>query len=50
MQRAARVHLAPHLADGTWLPGSVPSQVHIWAVEALPEAGTLAIIGVYPKT
>lgn len=31
-----------------WKPGQAPSQVVMWAVEALAKAGTLAIIGVYP--
>jgi threonine dehydrogenase-like Zn-dependent dehydrogenase len=37
--------------DGdNWVPGDGPSQVLLWAVEALAKAGTLAIIGVYPET
>lgn len=32
-----------------WHPGDAPSQTLIWAVDALCKAGTLAIIGVYPK-
>src|SRR5207244_8145309 len=32
-----------------WQPGDAPSQVLNWAVEALAKAGTLSIIGVYPK-
>jgi threonine dehydrogenase-like Zn-dependent dehydrogenase len=36
--------------DGqNWIPGDAPSQVLVWAVEALAKAGTLSIIGVYPK-
>lgn len=35
--RAERVH-----------PGNAPSQVLLWACDALAKAGTLAIIGVYP--
>jgi threonine dehydrogenase-like Zn-dependent dehydrogenase len=36
--------------DGAnWHPGTAPSQVLQWAVEALAKAGTLAIIGVYPQ-
>jgi len=31
-----------------WHPGSAPSQVHLWGINALAKAGTLAIIGVYP--
>ncbi len=33
-----------------WHPGDAPSQVLAWATEALAKAGTLSIIGVYPKT
>jgi len=33
-----------------WKPGRAPSQVVMWAVEALAKAGTLSIIGVYPDT
>jgi threonine dehydrogenase-like Zn-dependent dehydrogenase len=33
-----------------WIPGDGPSQVLIWAVQALAKAGTLSIIGVYPDT
>lgn len=33
-----------------WHPGDAPSQTLFWAVEALCKAGTLSIIGVYPKT
>jgi threonine dehydrogenase-like Zn-dependent dehydrogenase len=32
-----------------WRPGDAPSQVLIWAVDALAKAGTLSIIGVYPQ-
>jgi len=36
--------------DGeNWRPGSGPSQVLRWAVEAIAKAGTLSIIGVYPQ-
>ena len=31
-----------------WQPGSGPSQVQRWSVQALAKAGTLGIIGVYP--
>lgn len=31
-------------------PGDAPTQVLLWAVEALAKAGTLSIIGVYPPT
>jgi threonine dehydrogenase-like Zn-dependent dehydrogenase len=37
-------------AAGRWRPGDAPSQVLIWAVDALAKAGTLSIIGVYPPT
>ncbi len=33
-----------------WRPGDAPSQVLIWAVEALAKAGTLSIMGVYPQS
>jgi threonine dehydrogenase-like Zn-dependent dehydrogenase len=33
-----------------WHPGDAPSQVLLWAVEALAKAGTLSVIGVYPET
>ncbi|HEY9155926.1 MAG TPA: alcohol dehydrogenase catalytic domain-containing protein [Opitutaceae bacterium] len=37
--------------DGkNWVPGNAPSQVLLWAVDALAKAGTLSIIGVYPPT
>jgi threonine dehydrogenase-like Zn-dependent dehydrogenase len=36
--------------DGNWVPGDGPSQVLLWAVDALAKAGTLSIIGVYPET
>lgn len=48
---AREVHdIAPHAhaAHGPWRPGNGPSQVLTWAVEALANAGRLAIIGVYP--
>src|SRR5437762_4293173 len=32
-----------------WGPGNAPSQVLEWALEALPKAGTLSIIGVYDE-
>lgn len=35
---------------GNWEPGSAPSIVPDWAVQALAKAGTLSIIGVYPPT
>lgn len=33
-----------------WMPGDAPSQALKWAVEAVAKAGTISIIGVYPKT
>src|SRR5439155_16351457 len=33
----------------TWRPGDAPSQALLWSSEAVAKAGTLAIIGVYPK-
>jgi threonine dehydrogenase-like Zn-dependent dehydrogenase len=33
-----------------WKPGDAPSQAVTWAVETLAKAGTLGIVGVYPKT
>jgi threonine dehydrogenase-like Zn-dependent dehydrogenase len=37
----------PH--DGNWVPGNAPSQALRWGVQAVAKAGTLAIIGVYPR-
>lgn len=31
-----------------WRPGDAPSQVFIWAVEAIAKAGTLSVVGMYP--
>ena len=39
-----------HPAGANWHPGDAPSQVLVWAVEAVAKAGTLAIIGVYPPS
>ena len=36
--------------DGNWVPGSGPSQVLEWAVQAVAKGGALSIIGVYPQT
>jgi threonine dehydrogenase-like Zn-dependent dehydrogenase len=33
-----------------WQPGSGPSQVLAWMVDATAKAGTISIIGVYPQT
>src|SRR4051812_3272963 len=33
-----------------WQPGSGPTQVLEWAVEAVAKAGTISLIGVYPPT
>lgn len=35
--------------DESLHPGNAPSQVLLWACDALAKAGTLAIIGVYPE-
>ncbi len=35
---------------GNWHQGDAPSQVVIWAVQAIAKGGTLGIIGVYPQT
>jgi threonine dehydrogenase-like Zn-dependent dehydrogenase len=42
--------IVPHTNRDTdsFRPGDGPSQVLIWAVDALAKAGTLAIVGVYP--
>lgn len=44
--------VAPNInpSGHNFLPGDAPSQVLIWAIDALDKAGTLAIIGVYPPT
>ncbi|HEY9724768.1 MAG TPA: zinc-dependent alcohol dehydrogenase [Oscillatoriaceae cyanobacterium] len=39
----------PHPHGDNWHPGDAPSQVLFWAVSALAKAGTLVVIGVYPK-
>ncbi|MBI2775593.1 alcohol dehydrogenase catalytic domain-containing protein [Candidatus Dependentiae bacterium] len=33
--------------DGNWIPGSGPSQVFRWAVDAIAKNGVISIIGVY---
>jgi threonine dehydrogenase-like Zn-dependent dehydrogenase len=33
-----------------WHPGDAPTRALVWEVEAVDKGGTLAIIGVYPKT
>ncbi len=33
-----------------WNPGDAPSQVFTWAAQGLAKAGTLSIIGVYPRS
>jgi threonine dehydrogenase-like Zn-dependent dehydrogenase len=38
-----------NVRDGSWKPGTAPSQVLRWAVESLAKAGTLSIIGVYSE-
>jgi threonine dehydrogenase-like Zn-dependent dehydrogenase len=42
--------VAPRTGDGGGKPGEAPSQVLKWAVDALAKAGTLSIVGVYPKS
>jgi len=39
-----------HEVGDNWHPGDAPSQALIWAVRALDKAGTLSIVGIYPKT
>lgn len=39
-----------HPEGDNWHPGDGPSQALIWAVRGLAKAGTLSVIGVYPKT
>ncbi|SNT60191.1 Threonine dehydrogenase [Asanoa hainanensis] len=58
----ARAHAEEHRAelraiapvtnahDGQWEPGDAPAQAGEWAVESLAKAGTLGIVGVYPRT
>jgi len=38
-----------HPQGEAWKPGDAPSQVLNWAVDSIAKAGTLAVIGVYPK-
>lgn len=38
-----------HPHGENWHPGDAPSQALSWAVESLAKAGSLGIIGVYPK-
>lgn len=40
----------PSNGGGNGKPGEAPSQAIEWAVDALAKAGTLSVIGVYPKT
>lgn len=37
-----------HPRHGQWVPGTAPSQVLQWGVQAVAKAGTIGIIGVYP--
>ncbi|HEY9854284.1 MAG TPA: zinc-dependent alcohol dehydrogenase [Stenomitos sp.] len=50
--KAELKEVAPHThtVGDNWHPGDAPSQALIWAVRALDKAGTLSIIGVYPKS
>lgn len=36
--------------DGSWKPGSGPTQALQWAVRAVAKAGTVSVIGVYPPS
>jgi threonine dehydrogenase-like Zn-dependent dehydrogenase len=49
-QQVREVAPETHPDGDNWHPGDGPSQVQLWAVEALAKAGTLSIIGVYPAT
>ncbi|MEO5702974.1 MAG: zinc-dependent alcohol dehydrogenase [Gammaproteobacteria bacterium] len=49
-QKNRQVAPVTHSKNGNWVPGDAPSQVLVWAVQALAKAGTLSIIGVYPQT
>ena len=48
-EEMATVAPKTHPDGANWHPGTAPSQVLQWAVEALDKAGTLSIIGVYPQ-
>ena len=48
-QELKQVAPQTHPEGDNWHPGDAPSQVLTWAVQAVDKAGTLAIIGVYPK-
>jgi len=48
-QELSEIAPEAHPDGHNWIPGEAPSQVLMWAVEALAKAGTLAIIGVYPE-
>ena len=48
-QEMAAVTPHTHPDGANWHPGTAPSQVLQWAVEALAKAGTLSIIGVYSE-
>ncbi|MCO6430463.1 MAG: glutathione-dependent formaldehyde dehydrogenase [Deltaproteobacteria bacterium] len=39
-----------NVQNGHWVPGDAPSLVPHWACKALAKAGTLSVIGVYPKS
>jgi threonine dehydrogenase-like Zn-dependent dehydrogenase len=45
------LQIAPHTkpSGDNWHPGDAPSQALSWAVRALAKAGTLGIVGVYPR-
>lgn len=43
--------IAPERAEGEhWQPGNAPTAAIEWAVQAVAKAGTVSIIGVYPKS
>lgn len=46
-QELKKVAPRTNIQGDNWIPGSGPSQVLRWAVEALAKNGTLSIIGVY---
>lgn len=40
----------PNPEGDNWHPGDAPAQALVWAVNSLAKAGTLAVIGDYPRT
>ncbi|HEX9466375.1 MAG TPA: zinc-dependent alcohol dehydrogenase [Alphaproteobacteria bacterium] len=49
-QEVKKIARKTHPENGNWHPGNHPSQAIRWAVASLAKAGTLSVIGVYPKT